>query len=149
MASPQKMQVHSPIRTIASSKKKKTKTPKHETPLSPLDTYEISDHGGDSDSDDDDSEKQPKRIPTWARKINLLPALEHQFAHAKSCKLDPDEIFGEVQTCDLEAIFNRDRSRYKQRTSSGIWTKDRATSAEKEAYKRSVQHLKSAAAAPA
>jgi hypothetical protein len=53
-------------------------------------------------------------------------------------KLDPDVIFTEVETCDLEAIFDRKKDRYKKRTSSGNWTKDRVTAVEKLTYKRNM-----------
>jgi Inner centromere protein, ARK binding region/SAP domain len=103
---------------------------------SPMDTYQISDRE-DSDSDEsDDSDSGPKKkIPTWAQKENLLTALKNQYD--ENCKrLDPDTLFPEVDTCDLEAIFEKKRSRFKKRTSSGNWSKDRVTSAEKKSYKR-------------
>jgi hypothetical protein len=103
---------------------------------SPMDTYQISDRE-DSDSDDsDESDSGPKKkIPTWAQKENLLTALKNQYD--ETCKrLDPDTLFPEVDTCDLEAIFEKKRSRFKKRTSSGNWSKDRVTSAEKKTYKR-------------
>lgn len=123
---------------ITQSEKKNSAAPQEI--LSPMDTYEISDHEGDTDSDDENSsKKKPKRIPNWARKHNLQIALEQQFSG--DCTLDPDEIFGEVQSCNLQEIFKQEKSRYKQRTSSGIWTNDRVTTAEKLAYKSSVyQH---------
>jgi len=67
----------------------------------------------------------------------LLPALERQFAEGKD-RFDPDEIFPEVQTCDLQAIFDSKRTRYIRRTSSGNWTKDRVTAVEKLTYKRAM-----------
>jgi hypothetical protein len=110
------------------------------SPLSPLDTYELSD-AGESGSESDDSEdrshtKKPKKyIPTWAQKSHLYPKLDTQYA---MCGPDPDQIFGEVETCDLQAIFAMNKSRYKQRSSSGMWSRDRATGEEKQAYKRSM-----------
>ncbi|CAJ1931999.1 unnamed protein product [Cylindrotheca closterium] len=109
---------------------------------SPMSTYEISDRE-ESDSDTSDSEaeneKQKKKIPVWAQKANLLPALEEQY---NGCigdrRVDPDEIFPEVQTCDLEAIFGGKKSRYTRRTSSGNWTQDKVTTAEKLVYKRTM-----------
>jgi hypothetical protein len=103
--------------------------------LSPLDTYDMSDHEG-SDSDDEDDERNrraQKRVPAWAQKENLKQSLHHQFT---KCNLDPDDFFGEVTTCNLEAVFGKKRSKYQRRTSSGCWTKDRATAAEKLAFKR-------------
>jgi Inner centromere protein, ARK binding region len=107
---------------------------------SPVDTYEISDRE-DSETDDSDSEaendKQKKKIPTWASRANLVPALEQQY---NGCidgkKVDPDTIFPEVQSCDLEAIFENKKSKYRSRTSSGNWARDKVTAAEKLVYKR-------------
>jgi hypothetical protein len=107
---------------------------------SPMDTYEISDREeSDSDSSDSESEseKHKKKVPVWAQKANLLPALEQQYnGSAAGRRVDPDAIFPEVQTCDLEAIFGGKKSRYTRRTSSGNWTRDKVTPAEKLVYKR-------------
>lgn len=107
-----------------------------------MSTYEISDREeSDSDSSESESEneKRKKKIPLWAQKANLLPALEQQY---NGCiggqRVDPDEIFPEVQTCDLEAIFGGKKSRYTRRTSSGNWTNDKVTTAEKLVYKRTM-----------
>lgn len=109
---------------------------------SPMDTYEISDREeSDCDSSDSDSEseKQKKKIPVWALKANLLPVLEQQYNGCVDGKrVDPDSIFPEVQTCDLEAIFGGKKSRYTRRTSSGNWTQDKVTAAEKLVYKRTM-----------
>lgn len=109
---------------------------------SPVSTYEISDREeSESDSSDSESEneKQKKKIPLWAQRANLLPALEQQY---NGCiggrRVDPDEIFQEVQTCDLEAIFGGKKARYTRRTSSGNWTQDKVTTAEKLVYKRTM-----------
>lgn len=104
--------------------------------LSPLDTYEMSDHGGSSDTDEEEerARRQRKRVPKWAHKENLRNALHRQYTDNT---VDPDALFGEVTSCNLEAIFGRKKDKkYKKRTSSGNWTKDRATVAEKLAFKR-------------
>mmetsp|Transcript_922 Transcript_922/g.1952 ORF Transcript_922/g.1952 Transcript_922/m.1952 type:complete len:625 (-) Transcript_922:170-2044(-) len=109
--------------------------------LSPLDTYEISDRE-DSETDDSDSEsdndKPKKKIPTWAQRANLYSALEEQYnGQIGSMKVDPDDIFHEVKSCDLEAIFGPKKSKlYKKRASSGNWVNDQVTVAEKLIYKR-------------
>jgi hypothetical protein len=107
--------------------------------LSPLDTYELSDReASDSDSDSEDGSQKPKkRVPVWAQRANLIPALDHQYARTGS-RTDPDIIFGEVQTCDLQAIFDQKKARYQRRTSSGNWNQDRASAAEKLTYKRNM-----------
>lgn len=103
-----------------------------------MDTYEMSDREEtDSDSSDYDSEddKPRKKIPKWAQKQNLIPALERQFIDGPG-RGDPDEIFPEVSTCNLELVFDQKKARYKKRTSSANWTKDKVTVAEKLVYKR-------------
>ncbi|CAB9510124.1 Inner centromere protein, ARK binding region [Seminavis robusta] len=118
----------------------------HSQALSPLDTYEISDREdseSDEESESEDESREPrKKVPDWAQKANLLPALERQFASGDE-RIDPDEIFPEVKTCDLQAIFNNKRSRYVKRTSSGNWSRDRVTAAEKLTYKRTMGYAKS------
>lgn len=105
--------------------------------MSPMDTYEMSDREeSDSGGESDDHENSPqKKIPKWAQKHNLIPALERQFLDGPN-KLDPDTIFPEVSTCDLEAIFGRKKERYLKRKSTGDWRKDRVTASEKLVYKR-------------
>lgn len=100
--------------------------------------YEISDkEDTDSESESDDEDRISKKIPTWAGPQKLQEKLRKQLQPGG---LDPDEIFGEVETCDLVAIFDNPRTRFKKRTSSGNWGKDRATTAEKLAYKRRMQY---------
>jgi len=120
-----------------------TSEPVKEKPLSPIQTYEMSDREeesseSESDSDDEYERQRPKKsIPDWAQKANLHRALERQFADGPE-RLDPDKIFGEVITCNLEEIFDKKKSRYQRRTSSGNWTKDHVTLAEKRTYKRTM-----------
>ncbi len=81
------------------------------------------------------------QVPEWALKGNLNRALEQQFADGPN-RLDPDKIFGEVLTCNLEDIFDKKKSRYKKRTSSGNWSKDHVTLIEKISYKRTMGYEK-------
>ncbi|KAL3795322.1 hypothetical protein HJC23_009495 [Cyclotella cryptica] len=118
-----------------------------EKPLSPMQTYEMSDRDEESDSEEDSEEeyddKPKKTIPEWAQRANLNRALEKQFADGLQ-RMDPDKIFGEVETCNLEEIFGdvKTKKRYHKRTSSGNWTKDHVTIAEKLAYKRTMGYDK-------
>jgi len=103
--------------------------------------YEISPYkdseGEDEDEDSDDEEedrKEKKLVPVWARPEVLQLALERQK------KLDPDEIFLDIESPNLEEIFpNYDptkKSGRKNRKSSGVWSqKDRATWEEKMKYR--------------
>jgi hypothetical protein len=128
------------------------------------------DSDSDSESDEEDEPQRPKKsvstiilypridvsmnlvlttfrlytisqVPEWAQRKNLLAALEEQYADGPN-RLDPDKIFGEVLTCNLEEIFDKKKSRYQRRTSSGNWTKDHVTFHEKLTYKRTMGYEK-------
>jgi Inner centromere protein, ARK binding region len=78
----------------------------------------------DSEYDTDDSEgnaerRAKKQVPSWARSKRLVPTLAAQ--DDPSFPIDPDHLFGKVTTCDLEAVFNRKSSRYRQARTSGVW----------------------------
>ncbi|KAL3767434.1 hypothetical protein ACHAW5_004827 [Stephanodiscus triporus] len=126
---------------IVSEPRKPSPKKREEKPLSPMQTYEMSDREEDSDSgsesDEDENQRPKKSVPDWAQKVNLIRALEKQFADGLN-RLDPDKIFGEVLTCNLEDIFDKKKSRYKKRTSSGNWTRDHVTLSEKLTYKRTM-----------
>ena len=74
-------QAKNPIAAVASQLKSSTPPPaakKERSPvLSPLDTYEMSDHGGSSDTDEEEerARRVGKRIPTWAQRENLRQLL--------------------------------------------------------------------------
>lgn len=108
--------------------------------LSPLDTYDMSDHDGNSDTDEEEerARRVGKRVPNWAHSKPLLKALTQQYTKKT---VDPEELFGEVDTCNLEAIFGRKKAKYQRRTSSGNWTRDKATVAEKLAFKRQMGYV--------
>ena len=131
----------SPIKKSAAVAKPKVE----EKPLSPMQTYDMSDREEESDESDSDDEyetqRPKKKIPEWAQRHNLHRALERQFADGPN-RLDPDKIFGEVLTCNLEEIFDKKKSRYQRRTSSGNWAKDHVTIAEKLTYKRTMGYQK-------
>ena len=105
--------------------------------LSPLDTYDMSDHEGSSDTDEEEERvrRAGKTVPKWAQREKLKQALHYQY---NNNTIDPDDLFGEVTTCDLEMIFDRKKAKYSRRTSSGNWTRDKATVAEKIAFKRTM-----------
>ena len=105
--------------------------------MSPVDNYEMSDREeSDSGEESDENESSPKKkIPKWAQKSNLLPALERQFLEGPH-KIDPDSIFHEVSSCDLVAIFGEKKQKYSQRKSTGDWRKDRVTRSEIITYKK-------------
>ena len=113
---------------------------KTKSPPKPSETYEISDRE-DSDSDDSEAEneKRKKQIPSWAKKEQLYAALEAQYGCVDGQRVDPDLIFSEVDTCNLEAIFgSKMNTKYRNRTSSGNWSRDQVTAAEKLVYKRAM-----------
>jgi hypothetical protein len=101
-------------------------------------SYVISDHEEDSDDSDANHRRATKKVPSWARRENLIPALEIQ--HSANYPIDPDDLFGEVETCDLDAIFpGRKLERCKRRGSSGNWEKDGITAEEKLEYKKKLK----------
>ena len=59
------------------------------------------DHDSDSDAEDCGSKKSGKPVPSWAQKDALESALRRQFGDAP---VNPDDIFGEVFSCDLEGV---------------------------------------------
>lgn len=104
--------------------------------------YEMSDHDEDSDDSEASRRRAKKKVPNWAKKENFVPALEKQLV--KDFPIDPDELFGEVETCDLEAIFpDRKLKNYKRRGSSGNWERDGVTAKEKRRYKQQLKNIMS------
>jgi hypothetical protein len=103
-------------------------------------SYEISDKEEEGDdSSDDESRKRARALkpkPDWVKRAELDQALKEQYGPNGR---DPDTIFTDVETCDLEEIFaGKDRERYTRRGSSAEWGPDRITQAERIAYKRTV-----------
>lgn len=135
--------IHDPANKPSMSQVKKASPKKVVKPLSPMQTYEMSDReeeesDSDSDSDEEYERQRPKKqVPEWAQKSNLHRALERQFADGPN-RMDPDKIFGECLTCNLEQIFDKKKSRYQRRTSSGNWSKDHVTLTEKRSYKKTM-----------
>jgi len=98
------------------------------------DNYVMSDKNSDSSSDENESdsedEKKPKKkIPIWAQRPALEIALKTQ-------RLDPDEIFQRVYSCNLDDIFIKKKKKFNKRTSSSEWTRDKVTMKEEIEYKR-------------
>jgi len=118
----------------------------------PNDNYLMTDTEASDYESDEDAEferRTNKAIPDWARSQALKDALEIQYG--LDYPHDPDELFGEVSTCDLVQVFNiTDQQKIlklRRRRSSGNWTRDRLTSAEKLKYKRDLKALRLKAAA--
>lgn len=115
----------------------KTKTEAKKV-LSPMDTYQMSDREeSESESSENENEEPANRKPiaSWAQRQNLLPALQAQFIDGPN-KIDPDKIFHDIFTCDLEEIFGKKKSKYQDRRSTGNWTRDKVTLQERDAYSR-------------
>mmetsp|Transcript_29872 Transcript_29872/g.36376 ORF Transcript_29872/g.36376 Transcript_29872/m.36376 type:complete len:774 (+) Transcript_29872:148-2469(+) len=103
-------------------------------------SYEISDkEDSDSDSESEeyseDENKPKKKYASWTKKDVLLAALDKQFGDWPG-RVDPESIFTDIETCDLNAIFESKKARYQKRTSSGNWDLDRVTPHEKLIYRR-------------
>ena len=87
----------------------------------------------DESSDDEEEGKGKKHIPDWARGKLLEGALHAQY---RAGGADPDTIFAEISTCDLERIFDGNkRRRFRERTSSGNWLSDKLTNTERRKYR--------------
>ncbi|KAA8492377.1 Inner centromere protein-related protein pic1 [Porphyridium purpureum] len=90
----------------------------------------------DNESGDDSTGRRgrPKKpIPGWAKGDQLLEALERQRF------VDPDSIFPRMYTCNLEEVFaavKEKKKRYRARTSTGNWVRDRLTWQEEMEYKK-------------
>jgi Inner centromere protein, ARK binding region len=82
------------------------------------------------------AEQQKSGIPDWARGHLLAAALEKQFGGADP--INPDSIFSEFFTCDLQRIFDTKKKRYVTRSSSGNWLQDRLTLPERLAYQKAM-----------
>ncbi len=91
----------------------------------------------DGSGTDEDEEEAQKHIPEWARGPKLREALERQYGMDGSIPMDPDTIFPEVQSCNLEEIFggNNGKKSYKNRSSSAKWDADSLTLVEKRTYR--------------
>ena len=55
--------------------------------------------------------------PDWAREKTLAKSIERQFGGPNP--VDPDKIFPEFFTCNLEKIFNTKKSKWDRRSRCG------------------------------
>lgn len=93
--------------TPAGKKGKVAGSAKKASPARPEDNYEMSDHEGsaaESESEEDEereTSRKGKKIPAWARGKSFREAVIRQFRR-DGPRLDPDTIFPEMMTCNLE-----------------------------------------------
>jgi Inner centromere protein, ARK binding region len=106
-------------------------------PKSQEDNYDMSDREDNSDDDDEDDANN-KDIPAWAKGPALENAIRAQFGASQ--KKNPDLLFGEVNTCNLEEIFQAKKKRYMNRSSSGNWVGDKLTQEEVLKYAADMGH---------
>lgn len=98
-------------------------------------SYEMTASKDNPDRDSSDSDagqsRPAKRIPNWARSSNLPQSLVGETR-------DPDSIFEKVKTINLEEVFqgHQQKRRFRSRTSSGMWVRDRLTAKEELEYKK-------------
>jgi len=96
--------------------------------------YILSDYDSEFSDSDVDEEACGKFIPPWARRSKPKEAMK------KLKAIDPDTIFGRMlyKSCDLEILFADwpSRTKYRQRSASGDWTKDQSSWAEENGYKK-------------
>ena len=96
----------------------------------------MSDRSGSSSEDEEEGGGGggggKKTVPDWAFGASLAAAIHAQYGDGS---VDPDSIFQEVSTCDLEEIFGAKKKRYNKRTSSGNWHQDRLQHHERVRYR--------------
>lgn len=79
------------------------------------------------ESDEEHERRQHKVVPSWASSPRLNESIRNQ--------PDPDQLFSHTPMCNLGEVFGENR-RYRTRSSSVNWTRDRATAQEMAAYRR-------------
>ena len=98
--------------------------------------YEMSDREASSSEEEEEEGDggggAKKAVPEWAFGASLAAAIHAQYGDGAA---DPDAIFPEVSTCDLEEIFGAKKKRFAKRTSSGNWHQDRITHHERVRYR--------------
>uniref|UniRef100_A0A0N5AN14 INCENP_ARK-bind domain-containing protein n=1 Tax=Syphacia muris TaxID=451379 RepID=A0A0N5AN14_9BILA len=72
-----------------------------------------------SSDETDDEENPKKKIPSWAKPVNLQKALIAQHSHPPK---DLATFFGRIKAPNLTEIFSAFRNRYYKRTSSARWS---------------------------
>lgn len=99
-----------------------------------------SDSGSDTDDDEAARQKKKELVPEWAHTENLREALTRQYGLNGHTPVDPDTIFPEVNTCNLEEIFGcragKSGVSYSKRTSSAHWDADEISLVERRNYRQ-------------
>lgn len=92
-----------------------------------------------SDSEEERARRRRKHVPGWARSANLPHALSSETR-------DPDTIFERVHTLNLDEVFEGQtmKKRFRARTSSGAWVRDRLTAQEEMQYKKAAGFIRPA-----
>ena len=103
-------------------------TTPHQPPPPASESIELPDIRSEYSDSDDEDRKRSYTLPEWAQSPELRQTLEQQST------IDPDTIFGPIGPLRLEEIFRTRQSRFRSRTSSGIWDRDAVTAAETEDY---------------
>ncbi|KAF4546461.1 Inner centromere protein [Lasiodiplodia theobromae] len=91
-------------------------------------TPELPEIATDSEDEDSDSEAANFQAPSWVNSPALRELLTQQQL------VDPLEVFGPIPPLQMEEIFkNKDRhKRFRERTSSAYWVKDKLTEEERK-----------------
>lgn len=100
---------------------------------------------GTDDEGESNTKKQQQNIPDWARGDLLKKQLAKQYGLNGNIPMDPDSIFHEVSSCNLEEIFGRQEGinrKYNHRSSSAHWEPDQITLVEKRAYRKHMGYAK-------
>jgi hypothetical protein len=106
------------------------------------DNYAMSDRegsSGDDDEEEDGTSRPKKPVPDWAKGPALEAAIHAQYGDSGTGGFaDPDRIFEEITSCDLEEVFSKNakKKRFTKRTSSGNWLPDKLTHGERSQYRK-------------
>jgi hypothetical protein len=104
--------------------------------------YAMSDRegsSGDDDEEEDGTSRPKKPVPDWAKGPALEAAIHAQYGDSGTGGFaDPDRIFEEITSCDLEEVFSKNakKKRFTKRTSSGNWLPDKLTHGERSQYRK-------------
>ncbi|XP_023230526.1 inner centromere protein-like [Centruroides sculpturatus] len=79
------------------------------------DNYDIADLKSDDETDDECAPR--KKIPNWARGMQLRASLLQQHCNPP----DLNALFGVIGRPDLKEIFPIKRGYFQKRTSSAVW----------------------------
>lgn len=100
----------------------------------PGESIQLPEIATDSEDEDSDNEFHP---PAWVDSPALRELLQQQQL------VDPEQVFGPIAPLQMEEVFkNKERhKRFRERTSSAVWTNDRVTEEERKKDREARERL--------